>query len=430
MSGIRLLLQKDLRVLWRSRGLMAALVLYPLVLALLVALVADDAGTRPRIAWVDEGKLPPVLEIGSSKVDYAGLRDRVSDRVEVVDMSAAEANDALDAGEVVAIVHVPSSLVADLRTSVVQPKIDVVVRRGAAGERALREVQTFVYQLNSRVQRELLAQSLQFLGVLGEGGTAELADRDVSVLGLHEAADIVSGVRDQLTDEGQRAELQRVLDFARTARLALAFADPSLRVVASPIEVRPTVRGDDELLGGRGIAVALAAGVVLGGLLLGTAALATEREERTLPRLVRGRPGPTRLVVAKVLFASLVALVLAAVLVLLQAPFSGRGNVQAVLALAVAGAAAGAYGLVVAAVVRDLAAAAFVALLAAVPFLLASLVGRTGSTVAALGGAFPFGPATEAVGAALDGGDVLGPVLHLALLGLAASAIAAVYVRR
>ena len=104
----------------------------------------------------------------------------------------------------------------------------------------------------------------------------------MTVLGLHAAADVVSGVRDQLTDPEQRAELQKVLDFARTARLALAFADPSLRVVASPIAVKATTRGDDELLGGRGIAVALAAGVVLGGLLLGTAALATEREERTL----------------------------------------------------------------------------------------------------------------------------------------------------
>ncbi len=105
-------------------------------------------------------------------------------------------------------------------------------------QRALREVERFVNLLNTRVQAELLQQTLGFLGVLGEGGTAEIAERDVSVLGLHAAADVVSGVRDQLTDPEQRAELQKVLDFARTARLALAFADPSLRVVASPIAVK------------------------------------------------------------------------------------------------------------------------------------------------------------------------------------------------
>ena len=90
-------------------------------------------------------------------------------------MDASAANEALDQGRVQAVVIVPSSLVADLRTSVVQPKIGVIVRGGAQGERALREVERFVNQLNSRVQRELVTQSLDFLGVLGEGGTAEIA---------------------------------------------------------------------------------------------------------------------------------------------------------------------------------------------------------------------------------------------------------------
>jgi ABC-type Na+ efflux pump permease subunit len=427
---IGLLVAKDLRVLWRSRGLLAALVLYPIVLALLVALVADEAGARPRIAWVDPGKLPATLTIGSTKIDYAGLRRRVADRVDLVDMDAADAQAALDAGSVSAVVQVPPSLQSDLRTSVVQPKIDVTVRRGAVGERALREVQTFVYQLNSRVQGELLRQSLQFLGVLGEGGTAEIAQREITVSGLHDTADRVQQVRDQLTDPAQRASLQKVLDFARTARLALAFADPSLRVVAAPVAVHATTRGDDELLGGRGVAVALAAGVVLGGLLLGTASLATEREERTLSRLLRGRLGSLRLVLAKVLFTTLVGLLLAILLVLLQIPASGRGNVTAVLALTLAGAAAGACGVLVAALVRDLAAAAFVALLVAVPFLIAALVGRAGTGVARLGAAFPFGPASDAVGAALDGGDLIGPLWHLALLAALATGLAAAYVRR
>ena len=73
-----------------------------------------------------------------------------------------------------------------------------------------------------------------------------------------------------------------------------------------------------------------AAGVVLGGLLLGTAALATERDERTLPRLLHGRFAGVRLVIAKVLFVSVVSLLLAILLVVLQAPASGRGNVLAV----------------------------------------------------------------------------------------------------
>jgi hypothetical protein len=62
--------------------------------------------------------------------------------------------------------------------------------------------------------------------------------------------------------------------------------------------------------------------------------------------------------------------------------------------------------------------------------LLAALVGRTGTGVARLGDLFPFGPATAAVGAALDGGDVAGPLWHLALIAVVATAGAAAYVRR
>ena len=178
------------------------------------------------------------------------------------------------------------------------------------------------------------------------------------------------------------------------------------------------------------MAVALAAGVVLGGLLLGTASLATEREERTLPRLLRGRLGSLRLVLAKVLFVTLVGLLLATLLVLLQVPASGRGNVTAVLVLALAGAAAGACGVLVAALVRDLAAAAFVALLVAVPFLIAALVGRAGTGVARVGDAFPVRPRRGRGRGRPDGGDVVGPLWHLVLLGGIATAGAAVYVRR
>ena len=194
--------------------------------------------------------------------------------------------------------------------------------------------------------------------------------------------------------------------------------------------MRATTRGDDELLGGRGIAVALAAGVVLGGLLLGAAALATEREERTLPRLLHGRFAGVRLVIAKVLFVSVVSLLLAILLVTLQAPAWAAATCSRSWRWRSPARRPEPCGVVVAAFVRDLASAAFVALLIVVPFLLAALVGRTGTGIARLGNVFPFSPATSAVGAALDGGDVAGPLRHLALLGLVATAVAAVYVRR
>ena len=158
MRSIGLLVSKDLRVLWRSRGLLAALVLYPIVLALLVALVADEAGTPPAHRLGRRRQDPRRARRSARRRSTTpGCKQRVGDRVDVVDMEAGAAQQALDDGRVAAVVNVPSSLPADLRTSVVQPQIAVIVRDGANGERALREVERFVNQLNSRVQRRVAA---------------------------------------------------------------------------------------------------------------------------------------------------------------------------------------------------------------------------------------------------------------------------------
>ncbi len=64
MRAVRTLLGKDLRVLRRSGWVLVALVLYPLVVAVIVGLVVRYAGDRPRVALVDEDGLPAVLEVG------------------------------------------------------------------------------------------------------------------------------------------------------------------------------------------------------------------------------------------------------------------------------------------------------------------------------------------------------------------------------
>jgi ABC-2 family transporter protein len=423
---IVLLLQKDLRVLARSRSLAIALFAYPVLIASVVALVERDAGARPRIAWVDEAGVHAVVAVGSTRVSFAEMRARVASRVDLVPLGPAAAAAALDDGDVVAVVRLPRDLVTDLRSGFRQGSIEITTRGGVRGERALREAQAFVYELNAAVQREVLGEAVEFLRVLAGGGDADLAGETVSILGLARAADIAAAVQARSTDARDRADLARVLDFVRAARVALAFADPSLQVVAAPVALTSTVRGDDELLGDRGIALALAAGVVLAGLLLGAAALATEREEQTLVRLQRAGIGPGALLAAKVAFVATISVVLSAVAVGMRLALSGGldGSGAAFGVLVLAGAVAGAIGLLVASLVRELAPAVFVSLLAAVPFLLAALVGPGAGGVGAIAGAFPFAPAGEGVRAAFAGAPIGGAVLHLALLGAAALAAA------
>ena len=57
-------MRKDLRVLGRSPLALVILLAYPLVVAALVGLVASYANAKPRVALVDEDRLPVSLEIG------------------------------------------------------------------------------------------------------------------------------------------------------------------------------------------------------------------------------------------------------------------------------------------------------------------------------------------------------------------------------
>jgi hypothetical protein len=66
MRSLALLLGKDLRRLVRSPLLLAALVVYPLLVALLVGLVVRYAGERPRVALVDRAGLPRSISLGSA----------------------------------------------------------------------------------------------------------------------------------------------------------------------------------------------------------------------------------------------------------------------------------------------------------------------------------------------------------------------------
>ena len=90
MSARLLLLRKDLLVLRRSPLLLGALLAYPIVIALLVGLVAGYANAKPRVAFVDEDGMPPVVAVGGHRFDIQTVIDQVAQQVTLVRMSARE----------------------------------------------------------------------------------------------------------------------------------------------------------------------------------------------------------------------------------------------------------------------------------------------------------------------------------------------------
>ena len=105
MRNLWLLLRKDLRILRRSPVLLGLLVSYPIVIAVLVGLVAGYANAKPRVAFVDEDNLPPVVDIAGEQFGVTKTIAQIARNVELVRMDQDEARRELDAGKVVGDVH-------------------------------------------------------------------------------------------------------------------------------------------------------------------------------------------------------------------------------------------------------------------------------------------------------------------------------------
>jgi ABC-2 type transport system permease protein len=169
--------------------------------------------------------------------------------------------------------------------------------------------------------------------------------------------------------------------------------------------------------------------------------LALEREEHAFGRLVRGLVTRLALVAEKVLLAAMCAFALAAVMVAGLSAFVSIAWSQAplwLLALAAGALAFAALGVAIGALAREVRAASLLAFLLSLPIAFLALV-PSGTVSPALfdvievvSAAFPFKPTLEALDRTLNdtGQSVLGPLLHLAALAAAFTAVARIALRR
>src|SRR6266487_5325161 len=103
MNRVFLLLQKDALVLRRSPLLLGILLAYPAAIAVLVGLVASYASAKPRVALVDEDRLPPTVEVGGERFHVDRTIRQVSRNVTLVRLSPEVAQHQLRTGKVVAV---------------------------------------------------------------------------------------------------------------------------------------------------------------------------------------------------------------------------------------------------------------------------------------------------------------------------------------
>jgi ABC-type multidrug transport system permease subunit len=446
MSRVGLLVVKDLRILRRSPLVLGVLVAYPLVVAALVGLVAGFANAKPRVALVDLDGLPAIVEVGGERFDVERTIDRASREVDLVRLDEEEARRQLATGEVVATVTVPRGFIADLRGMVKSPTLLLETTRGGLAPRVTQQVQALVYALNQQLQSAYIATNIAYIKLILGGGHGTFLGREFDVLGLDETQRLLAEL-----PPGPR--LDRIREFVRVAKLALAQTDDALRTTANPIELRRAPeRGRTWVLSAQVQAYALAVTLAFLTLLLSAGALAAERDENVLGRLVRSLGGGTKrlvglgeLVAAKVVLAAAVALVLGLAIALAFGIAIEAGNVTGgepwarlpllAAALAVAGASLGALGCLLGALARETRTASLVALLVVLPVVFLGLVPR--ELVPAAGwvsDALPFAHAVRLFAAALydasPWGTVAVEIAWLAALALVFGALARLGLRR
>ncbi len=407
MRAVRLLLAKDLRTLSRAPALVVALVLYPLLIALLVGLVARFAADRPRVGFVDQDRIPESLVVGGQSFDVNGVIEQVETEVDLVRMSEDEAADALRTGDTVATIIVPRGFVSRLRSLIRRPELVLRITRGGLAGRVERQTEALVYNLNRRLQDAYIDANLEYLRLIREGGRGTFLGNDFEIVGLEGAQRILAELEGRAKDPVARAEVEELQTFVREALLALDQSGETLRATANPI----TLRLDDEgrrgwLLSAQVQAYALALTIALLCILVAAAGIAAERDENVLGRLTRGLVGLGELVAEKIALVALVAVGLGLVLALgLGAAIELAGSTSfaswarvpfLAAGLAVAGAAFGAFGVLLGTLARETRAAALVAILVALPVVLLGLLPEVAVAPAAwVSTAFPFAHAVR-----------------------------------
>jgi hypothetical protein len=405
-----LIMRKDLLVLRRSPALLGVLVAYPLVIALLIGLTAAYANGKPRVALVDLDGIPHRVTVAGQAFDIDALIRQVGKNVELVRMPQDEASSQLASGRVAAVITVPVGFVAELKGFVSSPKLTLATGTGGITPRVRQQMQALVYNLNLRLQKAFIQADIRYVQLLLHGGTGRVLGRSFSIIGLDGTARLLA----HLPASPEKTE---IADFVRDARVALALTDSAIRATATPIVLDElSGRGRTSALSAQVQAYGLAITISFLGVLLAAGALAAERDENAIGRLVRGLVGLGQLVAAKVALAVAIALGLGLAILVGFGVAVEVGGVSggepwqrlplALLGVVLAGAAVGAVGALIGALARESRTASLVGVLTVLPVVFLGLVPRQIVPVAAwVSDAFPFAHGARFFASALYDGS-------------------------
>jgi ABC-type multidrug transport system permease subunit len=448
---VRWLILKDLRILRRSPLTVALLVLYPIVIAVLIGLALSGGPEKPRVAFanlVPRGQ--STFQLGGRTVDAADYASKLFDSVDPIRVNSREAAIAkVRSGDALAALVLPADAGDRLRRALSlsggePPAVEVFYNAEDPVKRRFVEstIRARLAEANDALSDIVLQEAARYIDIVVRGGKVDLPlIGQADILGLVRSRALIDAAAARLPagDPG-RVALEQVSRFARLAADNLDVSRPILASIGSPVHVKQSVvNGSRTPLDTFAVAVAVAVSLMFVTLLLAAGLLALEREEHAFARLVRGLVTRTQLLVAKIGLAALCALAVTLVMLVGLALFVGLDWSRAplwILALAIGALAFGAMGVALGGLAREVRAASLLALMLSLPLAFLALV-PSGAVAPALydvvtviSGAFPFKPSLDALDAAISGGALLVPLLHLVGLTIAFGLLGRVALRR
>ena len=448
---MRWLLLKDLQILRRSPLLVALLVIYPVVIAVLFGFALSGGPEKPRVAFAN--LVPPgesEFSIGGQTLDAADYADRLFESIEPIRVdSREEAIEKVRSGDALGALVLPADATERLRAMLSlgggePPAVEVYYNAEDPVKRRFVEstIEARLAEANAALSEVVLREAANYIDVIVRGGEIPLPlIGAVQILGLERTQAIIDSITEELPrDSPDRAALEQVSRFAELAAENLDVSQPILGSIGSPVRVEQhVVEGRRTPLEAFAVAVAVTVSLMFVTLLLAAGLLALEREEQAFGRLVRGLVSRTALLAEKVVLSALCALVVTLLMLVGLAAFVGLDWSRAPAWLAaLLGAAAGfaAMGVAIGGLAREVRVATLLAILLALPIVFLALV-PSGSVnpvlydaINVISGLFPFKPALRALDAAINGGELLLPLVHLLALTAAFFAVARLALRR